>query len=180
MVEGQVHVVVDNGTGYMKAGFSGEEAPRTVFPTLIGVPYPGALFRTEKKERLFGQEALEKLGISKSIQPIEGGMITNWDEMEKLWHHTLYNELRIVPEEHNILLTDSPLNSEQNREKIAEIMFSKFLVPGMFICMTSVMSVYSTGRTLGMVIDSGEEITNFVPVYEGFAFEHAIIKENLG
>ena len=79
-----------------------------------------------------------------------------------------------------MLLTDSPLNSEESREKMVKIMFENFLVPGLFICMTSVMSVYSTGRTLGMVVDSGEDKTNFVPVYEGFAFDHAILKSDLG
>ena len=116
MVDAQVHTVIDNGTGYMKAGFSGEEAPRAVFPTLVGKPKPKVLLGSEKKERLLGQEALEKLGISNINHPIENGVITNWDDIEKIWHHTFYNELRIAPEEHNVLLTDAPLNSEENRE----------------------------------------------------------------
>lgn len=178
----QVHVVIDNGTAFMKAGFSGEEAPRTVFPTLVGTPskVDQTLKNIDKKEKFFGQESLQKLGINNSSHPIEDGSIKNWDEMELLWHHTLYNELRIVPEEHNIILTDSPLNSKENREKMCEIMFEKFLTPGLFICSTSVMSTYSTGRTIGMVIDSGETVTNYVPVYEGFAFDHATIKSKIG
>ena len=122
MVDAQVHAVIDNGTSYTKAGFSGEEAPRSAFPTLVGKPKPQVLLNSEKNERLLGQEALEKLGISTITHPIESGVITNWEDMEKIWHHTFYNELRIAPEEHNVLLTDPPLNKEETREKITEVM----------------------------------------------------------
>lgn len=180
MVDAQVHTVIDNGTFYMKAGFSGEEAPRSVFPTLIGKPKEGALLGSETKDRLIGQEALEKLGITKISHPIENSQISNWDDIEKIWHHTFYNELRISPEEHNVLITDPPLNSEENREKMTEIMFEKFNIPGLFIGVSSILGIYSAGRTTGVVLDSGENISNFVPVYEGYSFPHAIIKVNLG
>ena len=180
MVDAQVHAVIDNGTSYTKAGFSGEEAPRSAFPTLVGKPKPQVLLNSEKKERLLGQEALEKLGISTITHPIESGVITNWEDMEKIWHHTFYNELRIAPEEHNVLLTDPPLNKEETREKITEVMFEMFNVPGLYISMQSVLAIYSTGRTSGIVVDSGESNTHFVPIHEGYPFPHAIIKMQLG
>ena len=180
MVDAQVHAVIDNGTSYTKAGFSGEEAPRSAFPTLVGKPKPQVLLNSEKKERLLGQEALEKLGISTITHPIENGVITNWEDMEKIWHHTFYNELRIAPEEHNVLLTDPPLNKEETREKITEIMFEMFNIPGLYISMQSVLAIYSTGRTSGIVVDSGESNTHFVPIHEGYSFPHAIIKMQLG
>lgn len=180
MLDAQVHVVVDNGTGYMKSGFSGEEAPRSVFPTMISIPIKDKALGTELKPRLIGQESLEKIGMSNEIPLIEDGKIINWEEMEKIWHSIFYNELRIAPEEHNIILTDVPLNEESNREKMTQTMFEKFKTPGMFISMTSLMSMYSAGKTAGIVVDSGETISNFVPVYEGFAFPHAIGKIQMG
>ena len=180
MVDAQVHAVIDNGTSYTKAGFSGEEAPRSAFPTLVGKPKPQVLLNSEKKERLLGQEALEKLGISTITHPIESGVITNWEDMEKIWHHTFYNELRIAPEEHNVLLTDPPLNKEETREKITEVMFEMFNIPGLYISMQSVLAIYSTGRTSGIVVDSGESNTHFVPIHEGYPFPHAIVKMQLG
>ena len=180
MVDAQVHVVIDNGTGYMKGGFSGENAPRSIFPTLVGTPNKGKLLTDEKIPRIIGQEALEKMGMSDVKAPIEKGIIKDWDDMELIWHHMLYNELRIAPEDHNMILTDIPSNAPENREKIVQRMFEKLNVPGLYISMTSVLAIYDAGRTSGMAVDSGQEITNFVPVYEGFAFPNAISKTEIG
>jgi actin-related protein len=180
MVDAQVHVVIDNGTGYMKGGFSGENAPRSIFPTLVGTPNKGKLLTDEKIPRIIGQEALEKMGMSDVKAPIEKGIIKDWDDMELIWHHMLYNELRIAPEDHNMILTDIPSNSPENREKMVQRMFEKLNVPGLYISMTSVLAIYDAGRTSGMAVDSGEVITNFVPVYEGFAFPNAISKSETG
>ena len=180
MVDSQVHVVIDNGTGYMKGGFSGENAPRSVFPTLLGSPNKGRLLTDEKTPLIVGQEALEKMGMSDIKSPIEKGIIKDWEDMEIIWHHMLYNELRITPEDHNMILTDIPSNAPENREKIVQRMFEKLNVPGLYISMTSVLAIYDAGRTSGMAVDSGQEITNFVPVYEGFAFPNAISKTEIG
>lgn len=180
MVDSQVHVVIDNGSGLVKAGFSGEEAPRSVFPCIVGRPkVPGIMVGTEKKDVLIGQEAQDKRGILVIKNPIEQGVITNWEDMEKVWHHTFYNELRISPEEHNVLLTEAPLNPKSNRERITQIMFEIFNIPGMYIAIQAVMSLYSAGKTTGVVLDSGDGVTHFVPIYEGYAFPHAILRENM-
>ena len=111
--------------------------------------------------------------------PMNHGVITNWDDMEKIWHHTFYNELRVAPEEHPILLTEVPLNPKANREKMTQVMFEVFKAPAFYVQISAVLALYASGRTTGIVVDSGDGVSSTVPIYEGFALPHAILRLNL-
>jgi len=132
-----------------------------------------------EKNTYVGQHAQEKRGILRLRYPVEHGIITNWDDMEQVWHHAFTEELKVSPEDHNVLFTESPMNPRTNREKITQIMFEGFGVPGLYVNIQAVLALYASGRTTGVVMDSGDGVTHTVPIFEGYALPHAILRLNL-
>lgn len=135
-------VVIDNGSGIIKAGFAGQDQPCIVFPTVIGrMRHVDTILQTSSKHQYIGNNAMINKEILSIQYPIQKGIVTNWDDMEKIWHHTFYNELHVTPEEHPLLITEAPLNPKANREKMAQILFEQFNIPGSNICLFKKISV---------------------------------------
>jgi len=176
----QTPLVVDNGSGMCKAGYSGNDAPQCVFPSIVGVPKnASAMMGQAGKACYIGDDAQKIRGVLAIKYPIEHGVVTNWEDMEKIWHHTFFNELRVAPEEHPVLLTEAPMNPKVNREKMTSIMFETFNVPAMYVGIQAVLSLYSSGRTTGIVLDIGDGVSHTVPIYEGYSLPHAVMRVDM-
>jgi len=177
-------VVIDNGTGYTKMGYAGNYEPNYIVPTLISVKEPSKVDKRNKDiipdlDFFIGEEATKKRSDYNVDYPIRHGIVENWDNMERYWARCIYQYLCCDPEEHHIMLTEPPLNSPENREYTAEIMFETFNVPGLYIAVQAVLALCASLLTqgsgggkgaavTGTVIDSGDGVTHVIPVFEGY------------
>lgn len=173
-------VIIDNGTGYIKAGFSKEEGPRVVFPTLIG--RHKLQNTTAGDEYYFGNYAYENKAYLNLYCPIENGIIKDLDNkrdgMEKIWEHCFTNKLNCEPNEHKVMLTEASM-SQNAIEKMASIMFETFNVPALYIANPAVLSLYSVGKFNGIVCESGDSISQFVPCFDGKALPFSMSRSNI-
>eukprot|EP01113_Clastostelium_recurvatum_P024753 TRINITY_DN2957_c0_g1_i4.p1 TRINITY_DN2957_c0_g1~~TRINITY_DN2957_c0_g1_i4.p1 ORF type:complete len:586 (-),score=104.73 TRINITY_DN2957_c0_g1_i4:243-2000(-) len=178
-VAGLPAVVIDVGSGLCKAGFAGDSVPRASFPSLVGRPrHAGVVMGAGQKDIYVGDEAQAKRGVLALQYPICNGVVTNWDDMERVWRHVFEDQLHINPEDHSVFLTEAPLNPKGNREQMLRIMFDTFRVPALYVSVQSVLSLYATGHTTGVVLDSGDGVSLAVPIFEGHSLGHAVQRMN--
>lgn len=134
---------------------------------------------TGQKDEYVGDAAMARRGILVIKYPLEHGIVTSWDDMEKIWHHCFFSELRVDPQEHPVLATEAPLNPKNNRERMTQIMFENFSIPAFYVNIQAVLSLYASGRTSGIVVDSGDGVTHTVPIFEGYSLPHAVNRIDL-
>ncbi|XP_064418447.1 actin-like isoform X5 [Latimeria chalumnae] len=130
-------VVIDNGSGLLKAGIAGDTQPRIIYPNMIGIP------------------------------------------KEKIWNHVYTTDLEIRPSEKPVLITETPLNPLNNREKMTQLLFETFNVPAMYAAIQAMLALYASGLTTGCVVESGDGVTHTVPIFEGYSLPHAVLRLDL-
>ncbi|XP_067100135.1 actin-1-like [Osmerus mordax] len=167
-----VAIVIDPGSGYTRAGFSGTERPKAVTKSLVQMKMMDQCY--------FGLQIPSKGSDNLSLKsPVTNGIITDWDSTEKLWSHIIYEKLQVCPKEHGILVTDPAFSPISNREKIAELLFEKFSAPAMYVNYQPVLSMYSSGLVTGLIVDSGASRTSVSPVCNGYCLPHATFHMDL-
>ena len=172
-------VVIDNGTGYTKMGYAGNCEPSFIIPSLIGTKDPtkvkGNWKGVEDLDFWIGDEATARSGEYTVNYPIRHGIVENWDNMERYWQRCIFKYLRCDPEEHLFMLTEPPMNTPENRELTAEIMFETFNVKGMYIAVQAVLALAASwiskqvtkNSLTGTVVDAGDGVTHIIPVADG-------------
>jgi actin-related protein len=172
-------IIMDIGSGAIKAGFARNDQPKCYIPMIVGKPIDDVqMVGMDQKDFYFGDEAITKKSMLDITYPVKQGIVPDdhsFEMLEKILEHQIFNqELRVSPEDHKCMLTEPPGNPKENREKMVDLMFNTFKVPKLYLGNQAVLSLFATGRTTGTVIDSGEGITHAVPIYEGYAIPHAI------
>lgn len=166
-------LILDNGSGSIKAGLSTDTQPQHIFPEIVGKPRE-QWKKKYAKELYVGDDCLEGLNHMTVRHPIENGIIENFEDMEKLWEYTFFEKLDANPMRHPVILTEPPYNPKPNREKVAEMMFESFGVPSLNISIQGVLALLGHGRTSGVVLSSGEGTTSTIPIFDGFGLPHCI------
>lgn len=121
--DGTVALVLDVGSDTCRVGFAGADAPAAVFPSVVGRAHRQMLMMPGLRPQYVGTEAEAARGVLQMFRPIENGLVTRWNDMEQIWHHIFYNELRVPPADHPVLITEAPLTPKEDREKVLTILF---------------------------------------------------------
>ncbi|KAL0568645.1 Actin-related protein 2 [Marasmius crinis-equi] len=174
-MDSDIPLVVDNGTGFVKVGYAGSNFPEHVFPSIVGRPILRAeerLSTAQIKDLMVGDEAAANRNYLQVTQPMEHGIVRNWEDMRHLWNYTFDEKLRIDPRGKKVLLTEPPMNPKVNRQKMCEVMFEEYGFGGVYVAIQAVLTLYAQGLTTGVVVDSGDGVTHIVPVYDGFDLPH--------
>ncbi|XP_063298699.1 uncharacterized protein LOC134586801 isoform X5 [Pelobates fuscus] len=173
-------VVIDNGSGLIKFGFSGEEKPRFVYSNLVGRPkYKPVIVGAGQREYYIGEHAQVRRGILSLNYPVEHGVVNSWDDMELIWKNGLEHHLQIKTCERPVLVSEAPLNPRTNREKMMTVLFEGLGVPATYVSIQAVLALYSSGKVTGCVVDIGDGVTHTVPIFEGYCLQHAVLRLDL-
>ena len=170
-------IVCDNGTGFVKCGFAGDNFPSHIFPSIIGRPVLRAeesVADIQLKDIMVGDEVTKARDMLETSYPITNGIVKNWEDMTHLYDYTFNERLKIDPKEHKIMLTEAAMNPKKNREQLVETMFETYGFQGVHCSIQAVLTLYAQGLLTGVVVDSGDGVTHIVPVYEGFALPQSI------
>jgi len=181
MYDAKASIVFDNGTGTLKVGFGGNESPTHILPSYVSIPkHRGSMFAkkvTTTDNLAAGDKAVDqaKTRDFKLRCPLEYGIVKSFKDMTALWERA-YDLLSATSSDHAVLLTEPPSNPMTARNEMVKTFFEKFEVPSLFIGEQATLALYASGRTTGVVLDSGEGVTHCVPIFEGFDLPHAVVR----
>lgn len=147
-------VVVDNGSGVIKAGFAGEEEPRVLLPS-------------------YGLD-----GLPADTRPIEKGIIRDWDAMEAYWDHA-FGQLRIDTEQCNLMLTAPLFDTKDNKERLMQCLFETFAASGVYVSAPAVFELYAAGKENGVVLGCGAECTYALLMHEGLPDPRTLVRSDV-
>ncbi|XP_054994196.1 actin-like protein 10 [Sorex araneus] len=168
---GRVAVVVDQGSGFVKAGFAGEAQPRLVLKSASLVP------RGDRPA--LSREGCALADGAVRAHPIKHGVVVNWEALEGLWERLLLGGLRVLPEQWPVLVSNSPTAPPSGRERVAELLFEALAVPACHMASTALLALCSTGVLSGLAVEAGAGVCHATPVYAGHSWLEATFRMNV-
>ncbi|KAL3570894.1 hypothetical protein D5086_028143 [Populus alba] len=175
-------IVIDLGSHTCKAGYAGEDAPKAVFPSVVGSTDQMDVDDTTSKCKLYvGSQALGfRRDHMEVLSPFKDGIVADWDMVDSIWNHAFRECLLIDPKEHPMLLAEPSSNSQQQRERTAELIFEKYNVPALFLAKNAVLTSFASGRATSLVVDGGGGSTTIAPVHDGYVLQKAVASSPIG
>ncbi|TXG51495.1 hypothetical protein EZV62_024019 [Acer yangbiense] len=196
-------IVLDLGSHTCKAGYAGEDAPKAVFPSVVGAFDQMDVDDSDNAERNSGSGidaknnvdsnkgkgkrklyvGTQALGFRRDhmevLSPLKDGIVADWDIVDSIWDHAFRECLLIDPKEHPMLLAEPSSNSQQQRERTAELMFEKYKVPALFLAKNAVLTSFALGRATSLVVDCGGGSTTVAPVHDGYVLQKCMTLPSL-
>jgi len=175
-------IVMDMGTTCTKSGYAGEDCPKFVIPSHVGVMGGEAAATQDGAKRQFhiGTNALAVPREGMAVEsPFKNGIVADWDAAEALMDHSFKSCLGCAPTDHPLLMAEPSFNPTEARTKLAEIAFEKFGVPAFFLSKNAVLGAFAAGRGTAMVLDVGGGTTCAAAVHDGYVLTKPLKKTHL-
>lgn len=175
-------IVCDNGTGFVKTGYAGDNFPSLIFPSMIGKPLMRAeeeFKDVELKDVMVGDECAKYRSMLETSYPVDNGIVKDWDGMRHLWDYTFFERMKIDPKDHKVLLTEPPMNPTNNKKRMLEHMFEVYGFPKAKVSIQAMLVLFAQGLLTGVVVDSGDGVSHIVPVWEGICPPNLIKRLNV-
>jgi actin len=179
------NIVIDLGSAFTKIGFSGEDLPRAIVPSIYSSlrPDPNKTeINLEKNPHLYGYDIFnDKDKHMYNVKYLKQG------DHEEVIDHDFYYLLddyfkreNISTSDYNIIINASPVKNKKNIMALTRLFLDEFNFKGLSIINSSSLALFATGRTSGLVVDCGESQTQIVPIYEGFPLFHSLNISSIG
>lgn len=162
-------------------GWSTEANPQEVYPSVVGRPKligEDSYTSESIKEVMVGHDAWRARKFLDLSYPIENGMVKDWDDCVHLWKHG-FDKMNVKPASSSVLVTEPVRNPDSAKEKVAELIFEKFGFSSMQCQIQAILSMYSEGTRTACVLDSGDGVSNVVPIVDGYILNNQIKRSNL-